>query len=527
MAFLKKFLAASFWGFLLTAPIAARAENATDATAQIIINEIAASEPSDTEWLKIYNKGETPIDLIGWKFFENNTNHNLTAWRGGNILQPREFAVIANKPEILLAKYPSYAGKIFDSSWSSLKEDGEEIGLKDSSGNFVERFAYPAFEYKPSENRSIGRINPNADAGVNSNWILHANSNSIGEINSSNSQPTIQTPAPANPAMNTSNSTSLNQQQTINELLAQLSKDYDLTCELKGTITIATRTNPKSKKRKIASSALPQADIQTQQGSEQNISQNGDLSDFIKITEILPNPAAGQDEEWIEIFNGGNTDINLGNWNLKDSSKTGKYNIPNTITLQAGEYRFFTKSETKISLNNSDETVSLLDYNETMKDSVHYEKSQKGKSYALIGGINSWEWTDESTPGEENQFFETIEGKIKQVTINEPGVNEMEILSGNSSVIVNFETEVLNPRLAEITMPKGARVTIQAEKTSDGYELRKVERVEPQTAEQTESIQPQNTKFPTVRIWIIGLWAAITAAFLAVFLYRRFRGKKF
>lgn len=55
------------------------------ALAQIVINEIGAYEKTDSEWIKIYNNGADAIDITGWKFYENKTNHTLNAIGGDMI----------------------------------------------------------------------------------------------------------------------------------------------------------------------------------------------------------------------------------------------------------------------------------------------------------------------------------------------------------------------------------------------------------------------------------------------------------
>ncbi len=146
-------------------------------TPSLLVTEIAAFESSETEWIEIYNKSETPIDLTDWKFFEDETNHGLTAFRGDNSIDPGEFAVIANKADLLEQKYPEYTGSIFDSSWSSLKEEGEEIGIKDADGNFLERFIYP----QTGSSTSLERIDLNLPPADINNWALHPLSNSMGK----------------------------------------------------------------------------------------------------------------------------------------------------------------------------------------------------------------------------------------------------------------------------------------------------------------------------------------------------------
>lgn len=119
----------------LVAPTITRAEEGA-----VIITYAAAEEKSDHEWIEIQNISDAPVDLTGWKFFEDDTNHKLTAARGDAILEPDERAVIADVAENYLADHPDFEGALFDSAWTSISESGEEIALKDASGVVVTTF---------------------------------------------------------------------------------------------------------------------------------------------------------------------------------------------------------------------------------------------------------------------------------------------------------------------------------------------------------------------------------------------------
>ncbi|TAK05111.1 lamin tail domain-containing protein [Patescibacteria group bacterium] len=114
--------------FLLFAPALARAAST------VVITRVAAYEASDHEWIEIKNTGDAPFDLTGWKFWEDNVNHGLTAFRGGMTLAPGESAVIADVAATYTTDHPEWSGMILDSSWTSLALDGEPIGLRDSAG---------------------------------------------------------------------------------------------------------------------------------------------------------------------------------------------------------------------------------------------------------------------------------------------------------------------------------------------------------------------------------------------------------
>lgn len=106
----------------------------------IIISRAAAEEKSDHEWIEIQNVSDTPVDLAGWKFFEDGINHKLTVVVGDAMMEPNERAVIADVADNYRADHPDFQGTLFDSAWDSLSESGEEIALKDASGAIVTTF---------------------------------------------------------------------------------------------------------------------------------------------------------------------------------------------------------------------------------------------------------------------------------------------------------------------------------------------------------------------------------------------------
>lgn len=155
-------------------------QTVTASTASIIITEIGAYEPSGQEWLEIYNNSASPVDMEGWVFWENDTNHKLTLVQGADtVLGSGEYAVITQKDDVFRETYPGVSTTIFDSSWGSLKESGELVGLKDVTGEFVEQFSYIA-----APSFSLERINYDLADYSSANWQEHADGNTVGRHNS-------------------------------------------------------------------------------------------------------------------------------------------------------------------------------------------------------------------------------------------------------------------------------------------------------------------------------------------------------
>jgi len=160
-------------------------KGAFSANTDIIINEIGAYPTSTHEWIEIWNKGSEPVDLTGWKFWENSTNHGLSvsstdlpAGQAGAMVAAGKYVVIAQDAFQFLLDYPSFVGSVFDSSWTSLNESGEEIGLKDAEGNFVENFTYISVP-----DYSLQRRDPFLSDYTGANWVEHTNGNTVGMIN--------------------------------------------------------------------------------------------------------------------------------------------------------------------------------------------------------------------------------------------------------------------------------------------------------------------------------------------------------
>jgi len=174
------FLAGAFLIFglvgFLSAPEAARAANS-----DIVINEIAAYEAAEHEWIEIYNKGTAAVNMTGWVFNEDGTNHGLSAYQGDLIIGPGEYAIIADNAAIFASSSPAFSGTIIDSAWTTLSSDGELIELR-SSANVAD--TVESFTYIAASSASLERANPRLTDYSAANWQVRASGNSAGAENS-------------------------------------------------------------------------------------------------------------------------------------------------------------------------------------------------------------------------------------------------------------------------------------------------------------------------------------------------------
>lgn len=136
--------------------------------------------------------------------------------------------------------------------------------------------------------------------------------------------------------------------------------------------------------------------------SASNTNENYSLSGKIYLNEIFPNPKDKSDEEYIEIANGESEPVDLYKWVLRDGSKSGKYVFKEHVVVDPGKYIVIYKSQSKIALNNSNESVFLYDPEDNLVSSVSFEKSIKNSSYNF--DEKTWKWSKYLTPGAKNKF---------------------------------------------------------------------------------------------------------------------------
>ncbi|NCU41929.1 MAG: hypothetical protein EOM19_04385, partial [Candidatus Moranbacteria bacterium] len=120
----------------------------------------------------------------------------------------------------------------------------------------------------------------------------------------------------------------------------------------------------------------------------------------IRLEELLPDPDSSYQQEFIELYNWGDEDIDLSGWFITD--KTTKKSLSGILPAHTYKAEHF-----GISLNNSDEKITLLDTCGGEVDVFEYTNSQKGKSWAREENI--WKETPFVTKGSKNIFPSKIE----------------------------------------------------------------------------------------------------------------------
>ncbi len=167
----------------------------------------------------------------------------------------------------------------------------------------------------------------------------------------------------------------------------------------------------------------------------------------IAITEVFPNPEENETEnEWIEIKNTGTQKIDLQGLFLDDGEDGSKpYELP-SITIESGKYAVIYRSESKISLNNSDDSTRLISPDGKILSEIKYEKTKEGLSYQLVKIVDvitgeteeKWEWTD-PTNGSTNKTMFRIKTGIKEFD-ELTGI----LKTGTGEIFYEFDTSLLS-----------------------------------------------------------------------------------
>jgi len=137
----------------------------------------------------------------------------------------------------------------------------------------------------------------------------------------------------------------------------------------------------------------------------------------VVLNEILPSPEGADDQnEWVELYNTNNYDVDLSGWKIKDKEgSTTIYSIPENTKISAYGYLVFKRPDTKITLNNTIDGLIFYWPNDEIIDSIFYEKAPTKQSYNKIG--TSWQWSETLTPSAKNIVIQNSE---KQQSANLP-----------------------------------------------------------------------------------------------------------
>lgn len=322
---------------------------------QIYFSEIGwmgTGASSSDEWIELYNDSSTDLDLANWGIYEAG---------GATLVESLEGKIKAGQYYLLERTDDSTVSSVIASqppgTWggSGLSNTGEFLVIKNSSGEIVERL------------------------DCSEGWFAGSSSSKASMERHDFSKNTSD-------AWHSATSTG--------------SKDAN------GGVILGTPGGENG------SAGTVMAEDEEEEGVSSISQVSSDYSHSVRINEVLPNPVGSDDLEFVEIYNFGDSSVDLTEWYLGDAKdKKNIGNLLSSLQLRDKQYQVIYKNQGSVSLNNDGDTVFLYGPDGKVVSEVSYDGLKEGNALAFDGG--SYEVTERLTPGEKNIIEVTVEEKTE------------------------------------------------------------------------------------------------------------------
>ena len=394
----------------------------------ILINEIMyAPSSGEPEWVELYNRTDSQINLKEWTFSDNSTSVSIT--NTDKFIQNNSFIVLSRDSSIL--NFYQVPVDIIVFKIPSLNNTGDAVLIKDSLGVLIDSLEYLPNWGGNTGGKSLERISINESSTLQTNWGTSVSKNkatpgSTNSITPKDFDLKISSfeidkdygiigekinfkVKVTNPGLNPSGNFTVKIFKDVNA--DSISQSTEEITEVQGS--------------SILSGDSTQLDFQTQDfsegnnyyiaylkgGSDQDTTNNiafaklkgvtiNEVRNDIVINEFMYAPNSPE-PEWIEIFNRSNKTIDIKNYKIADNNDTVSVIDKSTI-LNPQDYFVITDDSTLTdfynvlsgiayknfpSLNNNGDKIILLDSLNRTIDSLQYFSSwggNKGRSLEKI-----------------------------------------------------------------------------------------------------------------------------------------------
>jgi hypothetical protein len=380
----------------------------------IIINEFLPNPAGrdDNEWIEIYNSGNNPVDLVGFKLQDNSAR-----------IFTLDEHVLSGGQYLVLDK---------NTTGISLNNTGgDSVNLYNPDGELLESVIY---QDTAQEDKSFARL---GDAWQ---WTIEPTPGQ-GNIFVANQPPVAKISIES-----TDNKAG---QEII--LSAELSEDpeegnleylWDFGDDTTGDEEIENHVYEAAGSYLVKLIVTDLEDLSHEVTLVLEIEEeildikldniqpiDFELYDLI-ISEFIPNPEGSDDHEWIELYNNSNQDINLLGWQVDDQDGGSKpYIIQEELIILANSFLLIPREQSKITLNNSEDSVRLLTPLGEVWQEIEYQGIKEGQSQAWDFLNQEWFVSDTQTPAETNIFIE-----VQAIIYN---ISDLENFSKNDQVIIH------------------------------------------------------------------------------------------
>lgn len=457
----------------------------------VIFNEVfpdpdtSLTNMPNGEFFELYNRSGALVDLAGWTFSDASSTVTL----GSYLLQPGAYVAVCRQVDSLA--YAAFGPVLTLSSLPSLNNSGDELGLRDGMGALIDTLEYDDSMYqdpnKEDGGYSLELINPNDTCSFFGNWIASndPDGGTPGEQNSVfNNTPDITAPALVGITVLSATSVEVCFDETMDIAQLGVVGNYSIDNGL-GTPSLATPQGPEYAcvVLDLATSidtgtiyTITFTNLTDCKGNSVGILTGtfvlgGSAAPFqVLINELMadPTPANGlPEEDFVELYNAGNTVVDLAGWVISDPSSTDavlpSYNLfpgEYVIVCDDGDVSGFSALGPTVgtpsfpALNTTGDSVNLFDGAGTLIDYVYYEDDWYGDEDKEDGGWtlervdpsftchNSGNWRASNNPlGGTPGIVNSVLGTFSDT--EQPGLVRAELLNG-STVRVYFD-ELMDP----------------------------------------------------------------------------------
>jgi hypothetical protein len=416
-------LAAAFWLPYYQPPTPAKAD-----TPQVVINELAwpgSSKAANDEWIELYNPSGAEVDIASWVLTKDTGTEAI-------MITLPALAVIPAGGFFIISRLDRTASAIdidpnFTSSAMTLSNTALRIKLYKGDWQDPANLVDTAGDGgAPPAGNNSAKISMERDADLGGWHDAQSAVNldagiidvaSPGAVNSVISQPPTITSINPNTAVA---GAVLNIEEIVgtnfgtNTVTVRLERD--------GQILTADEVHLASPELidagvwELPEDAAGNWDLTviTEGGLSATLAQavtvhepppQFDMSTLVRINEVYPQPGTTANDEFVELTNLAATSVNLNGWELDDVSSGGSapFKLDGLVLPPSGFLTLY-KPQSKITLNDSGDTVRLIQPSGMVLDSTSYAASIRGQSWAK--NSSGWQWTTTPTPNGLNVFTE-------------------------------------------------------------------------------------------------------------------------
>ncbi len=162
--------------------------HATTETGDVVINEINYNSSDDfavSDWVELYNPGDTSLDLSGWMLKDDNDEHVFEI-PAGNTIESHDYLVLCADSAAFTTLFPDVTNYIGDIGFG-FGSGGDAVRLFDSSNTIIDSLTYddsaPWPEAADGTGATLALIDPAYDNELPENWSASTGSGTPGARN--------------------------------------------------------------------------------------------------------------------------------------------------------------------------------------------------------------------------------------------------------------------------------------------------------------------------------------------------------